>query len=140
MRNPTVLLFCTGLLFCLAVAAPTAQAAGGSEPHAPLVARAESLNKADTHRAAQHEIGTALKWIEQASTAHRVGRQEQLTWLLFRAQLQLALAERLVALSKLRHRHRQLVGKIEDLRRGADGQARELAERRAFLQAMRDMR
>ena len=140
MNSSHVLLFSTVLLLCSAVAVPKTQAAADSEPHVPLVARAESLSKADTHHAAQREIGTALKWIGQAEAAHRVGQPERLNWLLFRAQIQLTLAERLIALSKLRHRRRQLVDSIKDLRRGTHGQVRELEERKAFLQALRDMR
>ena len=139
MRNVMPWSLCS---LCLAIALfpSTLRAASGSEPHAPLVARAESLSKADTHRAAEREIATASSWIKQAERAHRVGQPQQLAWLLSRARLQLTLAEGLVALSKLRHRHRQIRDKIEDLRQGAAGQARELEERKAFLQALRDMR
>lgn len=136
MKNATLLL----IFSTFAVPQATAQAAADSEPQAPLVARAESLSKADRHHAAQREIAAALEWTKQAEDAQRVGHQEQLGWLLSRARLQLALAERLVALSKLRHQHRQLTSKTKNLRQGADRQARELEERKAFLQALRDMR
>ena len=105
-----------------------------------LAAREKALRRSDTGRAAASELTAVRRWLGLAGWAGEEGREQERQRALSLAELQLALAQRLVTVARLKAEVERLEQALTRTRRAIVDDGKKLKKRGEYLNVLRSTR